>query len=756
MSFLNQPLIWGAAAFAVPLILHILNRSRFRRVEWGAMHLLESVIQVNHKRFQIEQLLLLLVRCAIPALLAFCLARPVLTGSESLAGDSPSSIVVLLDTSYSMDAAKKGDVPRFEKAVAATQAIVESASRGSEIAVIQTGGGPSPLFDQPVFDSQAVSRRVRTLSGGHGASDMTTALQIGLQTVSQMSHAHRELIVISDFQNSDWSSAAELGKFAQQQTDNMPVPPVLTFLPFGESLTENISIESLEFSSRPIGAGQQLAVRANVKNYGVEPASLKVALHIDGQESDVVQLDLAAQSTSQTFFPCEFETAGSHVIEVKTDASDVLPTDDTFAASVTIWNEIEVLLVDGEPSSQPLKSETDFLAVALTPFSLGRLTLSDLVSTKTITPEKLNAASMETARVIVLANVSRLQEKQVDALQQFVHAGGAVLIFSGSTIDTQWYNTHLADSSLVDSKNTNGKSNGKSDSNTHASAAGILPARFGRLQGLSDQTEQAAARIAVEHFDHPSLQFFNDASNGDLSTAEIQNWLLLEPIADGQSQVVARLDNGDPLLVQRPYGDGMIMQSATACDADWSNLPMQPVFVPLMQQLVTTLATQLTPPRNIQTGEPAIVFLEAQSDSENTKSKTTAATAQQPEVLSVLTPLGQRQTIRSAFEGNRQVARFSDTRQPGVYVMTTPSADTVHFVASTQRDESELLLLDEKELRQCAETCGAEVVLSPDEYFEREKTRRHGREIWRYALMGLLALLFLELVLQQRFSKVRA
>ena len=104
MTFLNGILAFGAAAFAVPLIIHILNRSRFRTIQWGAMHLLDSIVRVNHKRFRIEQLILLLVRCAIPVALAFCLARPVLTGWRDLAGDAPVSAVILLDTSYSMDA----------------------------------------------------------------------------------------------------------------------------------------------------------------------------------------------------------------------------------------------------------------------------------------------------------------------------------------------------------------------------------------------------------------------------------------------------------------------------------------------------------------------------------------------------------------------------------------------------------------------------------------------------------------------------
>ena len=103
MSLLNPLLAIGAIAFLVPLLIHIFNRSRFRTVEWGAMHLLESVISQNRKRLQIDQLILLLIRCLIPAVLAICLARPVLTGG-GLLGNAPVALVVLLDNSYSMEA----------------------------------------------------------------------------------------------------------------------------------------------------------------------------------------------------------------------------------------------------------------------------------------------------------------------------------------------------------------------------------------------------------------------------------------------------------------------------------------------------------------------------------------------------------------------------------------------------------------------------------------------------------------------------
>ena len=83
MNFINGILAFGAIAFTVPLIIHLLFKSRFKTVDWGAMHLLEDVVRVNRRRLQVSNLLLLLLRCLIPAVLAFLLARPVLTGFKT-------------------------------------------------------------------------------------------------------------------------------------------------------------------------------------------------------------------------------------------------------------------------------------------------------------------------------------------------------------------------------------------------------------------------------------------------------------------------------------------------------------------------------------------------------------------------------------------------------------------------------------------------------------------------------------------------
>ena len=745
MSFLNGILAFGAAAFAVPLIIHILNRSRFRTIQWGAMHLLDSIVRVNHKRFRIEQLILLLVRCAIPVVLAFCFARPVLTGWRDLAGDAPVSAVILLDTSYSMDASS-AEGKHLDLAVEQAIAMMKVMRRGSEVSVIQPGGRPTPVFDQPIFDPPLMIERLRQLDGGLGASQMPEALDLAFATLKGMSHARRELIVVSDFQSSDWTVSDN--SFSQQiraQVESADFPPSLTFLRVGQATTGNVSVDGLDLSRSALGVDQELLIRANLKNHGADPyEKARATLFVDGTEESVSQVDLDAGATTQVLFSYRFEAPGSHVLTVELAVDDPLATDNHAAAAINVWEQIGVVLVDGAPSSQPLQGEADFLAVALTPFTLGRLKLADLIQTKTIAVTELRADTVKGAQVVVLANVPKLSAEQLTDLTDYVRAGGSLLVFPGDRVDVAWYNDAL-----------------------FADRSGLLPLPFAEAIGVAG-VDSTPARIVSQHFDHPALELFNEPANGDLSTAEIRRWYRLGqasagaaadaphasqngPIAPGVAWgtrpqdlaeliVMARLDSGDPFLVQKHVDDGVVMQVATACDADWSDLPMRPIYLPLMQQLVVSMASQVAPPQNIATGEPIVAVFR------NTSSEVP---------LSLTTPDGGRLTVSLRDQGGRSVARFLNTQRPGVYTLTSPDADPIHYVAESSRQESDLSLLDEPALVKLADEMQADIASSAADYLDRDRLRRHGREVWTFLWALVLALLFLELVLQQWFARAR-
>lgn len=101
MSFMNLALI-GAAAAAIPILVHLISKSQHREVKWGAMHLIELTLKSQQRRLRFEHWLLMLLRCAIPVLLALCMARPILKGTAALWSNAKTSLLVVLDNSYSL------------------------------------------------------------------------------------------------------------------------------------------------------------------------------------------------------------------------------------------------------------------------------------------------------------------------------------------------------------------------------------------------------------------------------------------------------------------------------------------------------------------------------------------------------------------------------------------------------------------------------------------------------------------------------
>lgn len=744
-NLLNTPLAWGALAFCVPLILHILNRSRFRRVEWGAMHLLDSVVKVNHRRFQLEQLLLLLVRCLIPAVLAFTLARPVLTGAAAPAGNTPTSLVVVLDNSYSMQATDE-DGSRYQAAVSAATDIIAALPRGSDVSVIAAGGAAHSLLDTPVFDTEAVCRKLRASDATLGAGQFRDALTTALTTLAGMNNTRRELVLISDFQTADWADST-LADDISRQASSLSFQPELTLISVASDVADNVAVESIRLPDRPVGKGQPFLVRAELRNRSTASGQVpaRAFVEIDGESQSVTDVTLAADSTSQITFPVQIDEPGSHIVTVRLDVDDGLPADNTSSVAINIRDSLNVLLVDGDPSAEPLQSETDFLSIALTPYHFGGLRLSDLIATRTVPADGSLKSQFEQApAAIVLANVPRLTDAQANELKRYVESGGAVLITCGSRMDVNWYNTRLFDN------------------------RGLLPARLGTLRTID--INQEGVRLQAQRFDHPALDYFNDPAHGDLTTAEIRKWFQLESVSAAstaadqpsvylptglrpdtsdeqlpQTSVLARLATGDALLLERRPGQGVVMMLTTSCDDDWNDLPLQPVFVPLMQQLVATMATRLSPQINLQTGEAAVCLYPATADDSADSIS-----------LTITRPDGTRQPITGRRQDDQYVIDYTDTLQPGVYRLTAADLPTEHFVTTTSRSESSLSGLTKEELDSLATGLNAGIVSGATDYLQQDRLRRNGWEVWKIALAILLAFLFLELLLQQRFGGVRS
>jgi hypothetical protein len=790
MNFLNLGLVLGATAFLAPLLIHIFNRSRFRVVQWGAMHLLESVLRVNRKQVQLEQIILLIIRCAIPILLALCLARMVVTdwsafihrillplsalgflilvalfprlktifgvlcaacllfalvGELGLVGggyagkkvtsksmEIPSSSVVLLDDSFSMNA--NGG---FEKASSFTEGFLKKLRKGSEASVVRMGGSPTPLFPKPTSETETLGERSGQLLASYDQLDLAGSLESGLAKVSTGINAKRELIVLSDFRKSDWADTGNSFLNLRKRLESEDLKPALTFIDVGGPAEENLSVEKVELSAYSIGVGQKVLVRAELRNHGNAKyeGDLLVRLFVNEESEpiDETAVSLDPGEIGQVLFAYKFEEAGSSILTVEIGVRDALDKDNRRSVSLTVLDRIGVLLIDGSPSKEWLGGETDFLKLALTPFEEDRkgrnLETKDLIDATVVKLADFNPSqNLENdTKVVVLANAAKVNEAQAEALFSFVLNGGGLWLCHGDQVDGQWYNDFLGP------EGTN-----------------LLPLRLRNLGGsLTD--DSIRTRVVATHFDHPALSLFNDPRNGNLADADIWRWRRLEEPENALEQettILARFETGDPFLAERKTGKGLVLQMSTSVDGDWNNLPVRASYLPLVQQIASYLANQVTPPRNLSTGSTITHYLPEREAGSS---------------FDILCPDGSVVQSRAVRRGSQSVVEFSNTRHPGVYQISGNGFGPVKFVANASPRESMLGRMDPDDIRKRLETLTEKVDFietseaNPlSQYLEIDRARTFGRETWKLLLAVVLGLVLLEVILQRIFGRGRA
>lgn len=717
MTFLNVAMLAGVLALAIPIIIHLFHKSRFKVVKWGAMHLLEAVIRQNQRRIQMEQWILLAIRCAIPALLALLMARPLWKGAARLLGDAKTSTIILLDNSYSMEGTRAGS-SNWSLARDEAVRIVSELKPGSEVAIGLMGEAGTGLLDAPTYDTARVIKALGKATAGYGSANFPGSLDYAANTFSQMHEPVRQLVVLTDFQRVSFSPQEDT--LVQQMLTRLrqqAVSPSITLFDVGGEVRENVAVESLDFSKLMVGVGQKVQIRANLRNYGDQNwPDLRITFRVDGKDRSATKIRLGPREKGQVLFTHVFDSAGSHVAEVTADA-DPLKADNSYLASIQVRDRVPVLLVNGDPGSGPLKGETDFAEIALQPYAAGKVDLADLLKPRVISPEGLTPQAINESAVVVLANVRRLDDGKLRAIEEFVRNGGGLMIFPGSKIETTWYQSSL----FRDGK-------------------GLLPLGYGALSGDAKESAPSVS-VAMQRFENPALDLFNDPRNGSMNDAAVKVWFKMRDPGNASEAgtVLARYENGDPFLAEKKFGEGRVIACSTALDADWGNLPLRPFYLPLLQRLSVYLASTIYPPRNLEVGRPIAAFLPA-ADAEKRATLTT--------------PDGEAVELKVQKKGNLGVVDFDRTRLPGLYTLQPPSGGPIHFVVNADRHESDLSKLSEQEINELAKAHQVTLVRSAAEYRQADQKQRFGTELWKPLLWLLLAFLVGEMLLEQFFAGV--
>ena len=582
MGFLNAMLLFGTAAFAVPLGIHLLNRSRFYSVDWAAMHLLDVSDLQNARRIEWRSLLLLLLRCMIPIVLAVCMARPIVQTAAVGGASGRSTTVLLLDDSYSMQGRATepgGQLSGWTMAQSAADEVVGQLAGQAELSVVALGGEAHPAGEPTRRDPRPVLGAIRRLEPLSAAADVIGGLRLAGDMLTASREPHRQAVVVSDFQRADWGASVEAALEAmRRQWETLPAIPELHLIPLDVQPQANVSVGFDAISTEVTLPGEPLDLQLTVENHGNEPLqTVPLRLAIDGRDLVSRNLDLAPNARSQLLFTVNLDTPGPHVASVELDdPAGQITADDQDTLQIETLPRRQVLLIEPEPQPRLLECETGFLQLALEA-TAGELGAGQAAEVRRVAAATVPPAAIAESDVIVLADVPRLADDVVAALEQRVAEGGLLCVFAGESLDSGWY----------------------ADTLGPASASYLVPWRYGDLAVASQQADpsgEAASTASIRGgpYADPLLAFFDDPQHGQLENASLTSWRQLEPWPDTADTTAAPADaklllstqSGAPLLIAAPHGKGRVLQWAITADETSGSLPLQPVFVPLMQRLL--------------------------------------------------------------------------------------------------------------------------------------------------------------------------
>ena len=705
------------------------------------MDFLLQAQKINKRRVKLEDLLLLLMRCLIMALLGLLLARPFFSSDAGggLFKSARHERVILLDDSLSMNARSGGTTPLTEAGKAVTNWITTLASNntGDSFTLVLASRPDRAVYRDEPLTEDAVNQILEEIKQ-LDAADVTSQLPKALSEIEEMldpsanggTSVNRIVYVVSDFRSRDWAPEAQKEVFASlkrisEQSAGLYLVDAANNSP---GSTDNVVIEEVAVRDKALIAGVPTEFEVTVRNRG-RAAVTDLAVRLTAGEMLPIERvidrvgpgETGAASFTFTFARPEDLSLIEPVrlkAEIAPSDGDGLADDNTRYFPARVTQGLRVLLIDGDPSSSYGESETFFMQKALSP--RGRV-ISGLDLT-VVDDSELETLPLSDYEVIYLSNVYRLAEGARQRLEDWVDAGGGLVMVLGDQIDEESYNKDL-----------------------FREGEGLLPINLVGIQG--DEEGNAWTLVEPQDVSHPVLKLFDGDGSPLLAGVKIFQWwsnqVAQAALDNGKVTVLASLSNPEktPLIVESSFGNGRVMTVTSALDLDWGNWPAEAVgYLIMLQELTRHMAPQRVGEGVFPVGGSLVHGLEL--------------TEFRPDG-SVITPAGSSLPVRALPKAGGEQStswevRFEDTPRRGFYEIELSPTDGgepegVLFAANVDSSESALERVDLKAVESAMGESPVEIVAASASLMDLGATKSR-TEFWRWALYLLLAFLCLELI----------
>lgn len=679
MSFLNPLFLLGLAAVAAPIIVHLVRRTKAPRIEFPSLMFVRRIPQKTIRRRMVQNWLLLALRCLAFLLLALAFVRPYFGSGSANDGQGKRANVILLDTSFSMRFGQ-----RFNQAKTRAQSIIDQAAGGESTALVTFGQGYE-VAAKFTTDGGKLKAALDAVQAGSGSTDYVQALRGAAELFKEIGLKDRRIILVSDFQaagRNPAESSFQLSKDIKLQTMDV-----------GEANAFNLAVTDISAQPLIYQPKYDDKLTARVANFSDEARSgVGVEFLLNDHTVEKREVKIAANDSATVEFTGFNLNEGINRCEIRIEG-DNFPFDNTFYFTLRRAEQLKALLIE---TASRGRSESFYFRNAMTtgenlPFNVEAKTAGSV-----------NPTDLNQYRIVVL-NDAVISPALASGLIKFVEGGGGLIIAAGLHTESDAFNQMFQN------------------------AAPAKLAEKVLLRGGSGVDYVTMSEIKT---DHPIFEVFRQS--GRLSSARVFGYHKVTP-REGAA-VLARYEDGNPALIEATQGSGKILLFTSTLDASWNDLPLTPLYLPLVRQMT----------RHLGEREEHAWHLLGQSF--------TVAPAKDGTVPAVDLPGGERLTERKQTATGELIVA---AKEPGFYRLRFPNSSD-YAAVDVDAKESDLRKLSVEEF--VASVTGADpkaqAAAGAGEKLTKEEVESQQR-VWWWLLVVALLLFLTEAILSRRTRMAR-
>lgn len=695
MVFLNPAVLIGLLAASIPILIHLLNLRKLKKIEFSTLTFLKELQKNKIRKVKLKQWLLLLLRVLIILFVVLAFARPTLEGVAigGTTSAAKTTAIFILDDTYSMSVVDQNG-SYFNQAKQTIKNLLKNFQEGDEVGLILVSDNSSDMYNLTSNFSE-FEKLLETVNISYASGMNHNGILKAAEIISQSKNFNKEIYILSDFQSgrlADDNMISDLSQLLDKNTR-------LYAINYSGKNVYNLSLDKMEVNTAIFEKEKPISFGITVTNHSSrivnntvlslflnnERAAQK-SISLNPGESKIIEIEAIANLTGFIDVISELE-------------DDDINYDNKRFISIYLPDKIPTLI------SYDQLGDINFINIALSTGNVSDNYKIDLKPTNQLLSTRLEDYS-------VLFIVGESFNTVFERIRYFAEQGGGVVLFPSSKINLDEFNNLLTNLGL--------------------------PNAEGQI-GLPDKTENPSMFQDTD-FEHPLFKnIFQTHEKKRIESPEIYSYYKILNRAAGRN--IISLTDGSTFLSEYRSGKGKILLFNSPPILSWNSFPLKGLFPALINKSVLYLSTQEPDTKEYFAGEPITVNIK---------------NARLPQ-LKIVLPDGTEDFVNLTGEERGDFINYSNTKLAGNYEVFSGDQILEDISVNTDPSESVTEYLSESDLKAYMESINFEgsfiIINKNEDPAEVILQTRFGSELWKYFLLIAILLALIEMTIARNAKK---